>query len=84
MKPGSLKSYASLCGRVLARAHARTGDPAVLTGYMGKSSAFEDALADFSVAYASRTSATTRPCSKRSNPGAWRRGGTNNQGSPAG
>jgi hypothetical protein len=37
---------------VLARAHARTGDPAVLTGYMGKSTAFEDALADFSVAYA--------------------------------
>ena len=34
------------------RAHARTGDPAVLTGYMGKSSAFEDAIAEFSVAYA--------------------------------
>jgi uncharacterized protein (DUF2252 family) len=52
MKPINLKSYASLCGRVLARAHARSGDPAVLTGYMGKSTAFEDALANFSVAYA--------------------------------
>ena len=40
------------CGSVLARAHARTVDPVVLTGYMGKSTAFEDALADFSVAYA--------------------------------
>ena len=47
-----LKNYAGLCGSVLARAHARTVDPVVLTGYMGKSTAFEDALADFSVAYA--------------------------------
>jgi uncharacterized protein (DUF2252 family) len=52
MQPLHLKNYAGLCGRVLARAHARTGDPAVLTGYMGKSTAFEDALADFSGAYA--------------------------------
>ena len=39
---------------MLARAHARTCDPLVLTGYLGKSSAFEDALADFSVAYAAQ------------------------------
>jgi uncharacterized protein (DUF2252 family) len=52
MKPLNLKNYAGLCGRVLARAHARTGDPVVLNGYMSKSTAFEDALADFSVAYA--------------------------------
>ena len=51
MNPTNLKLYAGLCGRVLARAHARSGDPAVLTGYMGKSTAFEDAIADFSVAY---------------------------------
>jgi len=37
---------------VLARAHARSSDPAVLTGYMGKSTALEDALADFGVTYA--------------------------------
>jgi len=29
-----------------------SGDPAVLTGYLGKSTAFEDAIAEFSVAYA--------------------------------
>ena len=52
MKEANLKSYARLCGRALARAHSRSGDAAVLTGYMGKSTAFEDALADFSVAYA--------------------------------
>ena len=52
MKAENLKGYARLCGMVLARAHARSGDAAVLSGYMGKSDAFEDALADFSEAYA--------------------------------
>ena len=52
MKETNLKGYAGLCGMALARAHARSGDAAVLTGYMGKSTAFEDVLADFSVAYA--------------------------------
>ncbi len=52
MKEVNLKNYARLCGWALARAHARTGDAAVLTGYMGKSTAFEDAFADFSLAYA--------------------------------
>jgi uncharacterized protein (DUF2252 family) len=52
MKEANLKRYAQLCGRALARAHARSADAAVLTGYMGKSTAFEDALADFSVRYA--------------------------------
>ena len=52
MKVANLKGYARLCGMALARGHARSGDAAILTGYMGKSTAFEDALADFSVAYA--------------------------------
>ena len=52
MKPVNLINYATLCGRALARAHARSGDAAVLAGYLGKSTAFEDAVADFSVAYA--------------------------------
>jgi uncharacterized protein (DUF2252 family) len=52
MKEANLKGYARLCGWALARGHARSADPAVLTGYMGKSTAFEDAIADFSVAYA--------------------------------
>ena len=38
-----------------ARAHARTADPAVLAGYMGKNDAFDDALASFAMAYAVRT-----------------------------
>ncbi len=52
MKPFNLKAYAGLCGKVLARAHSRTADPAVLTGYMGTSTAFEDAIAAFGAAYA--------------------------------
>jgi uncharacterized protein (DUF2252 family) len=54
MKPVNLKDYAGLCGKVLARAHARSGDPVILTGYMGKSTAFEDALANFGVVYAAQ------------------------------
>jgi hypothetical protein len=51
MKPANLHQYAHLCGRTVARAHARSGDALVLSSYMGKSNAFEDALADFAVAY---------------------------------
>src|SRR5262245_3431606 len=51
----ALGSYARLCGRTLARAHARSADPAVLAGYMGKTDVMDDALASFALAYAERT-----------------------------
>jgi len=51
----ALASYARLCGRTLARAHARSADPAVLAGYMGKRGVLDDALASFAMAYAART-----------------------------
>ena len=54
MKPANLKGYAGLCGQALARAHARSGDAAVLAGYLGKSTAFEDTMADFGQAYAAQ------------------------------
>lgn len=50
----ALDDYASLCGRVLARAHARSADPAIICGYMGKSDAFDDAMASFAMLYAAR------------------------------
>ncbi|MGV4876664.1 DUF2252 domain-containing protein [Acetobacter indonesiensis] len=50
-----LADYARLCGRVLARAHARSGDVAAIAGYIGKGSAFADGIADFSTAYAAQT-----------------------------
>jgi uncharacterized protein (DUF2252 family) len=51
----ALSEYARLCGRTLARSHARSGDPAVIAGYMGRSEAFDDALASFAMAYAEQT-----------------------------
>ncbi len=51
----TLLEYASVCGWALARAHARTGDPVVLSGYMGKSDTFDQAIADFSVGYADQS-----------------------------
>ncbi len=44
--------FAQFCGHTLALSHARSGDPAVISGYLGKSDAFDKALAAFSVAYA--------------------------------
>jgi uncharacterized protein (DUF2252 family) len=55
IEENALVNYAHLCGRTLARAHARSADPATLAGYMGKSGAFDDALASFAMAYADRT-----------------------------
>src|SRR5262245_59025876 len=51
----ALASYARLCGRTLARAHARSADPAVLAGYMGNRDVLDSALASFAMAYAKRT-----------------------------
>ncbi len=47
----SLASYAELCGRTLARAHARSGDAAMLSGYCG-GAGFSRAVAGFAAAYA--------------------------------
>lgn len=51
----ALSDYAQLCGRTLARAHARSGDPAAIVGYMGSSEALDDAIASFGMAYADQT-----------------------------
>ncbi|MFN7986671.1 MAG: DUF2252 domain-containing protein [Thermoanaerobaculia bacterium] len=44
--------YAGWCGKALALAHARSGSPVVLSGYMGKSDTFDKAIASYSFAYA--------------------------------
>lgn len=44
--------FAEWCGWTLARAHARSGEPAVIAGYLGESDTFDQAIADFSAAYA--------------------------------
>ena len=44
--------YAELCGRTLARAHAKSGDAALISGYLGKSNTFDHATGEFAMAYA--------------------------------
>ena len=45
-------AYADWCGQALALSHARSGDAAMLSGYMGTSDTFDKAIASFSFAYA--------------------------------
>jgi uncharacterized protein (DUF2252 family) len=52
MSPRSFDVYARLCGWTLARAHARGGDRIAIAGYLGRSDAFDRAVADFAEAYA--------------------------------
>ncbi|MEU4081891.1 DUF2252 domain-containing protein [Streptomyces venezuelae] len=52
MTPTLLRDYARLCGRALARAHARSGDRIAIAGYLGGSDVFDRAVADFALAYA--------------------------------
>jgi hypothetical protein len=47
--------YAESCAWALSRAHARSGEPAKISGYLGKGDTFDEAVADFSIAYADET-----------------------------
>jgi uncharacterized protein (DUF2252 family) len=53
--PSVMLEYADLCGRVLARAHARCGEPGLISVYLGGSDKFDEAVAEFAVAYADQT-----------------------------
>jgi hypothetical protein len=55
LDPADLVPYARLCGWVLARAHARSGDGAAISGYLGSGDRFDRAVADFAEAYADQT-----------------------------
>jgi uncharacterized protein (DUF2252 family) len=44
--------YAELCGRTLAHAHAKSGDAALISGYLGNSDDFDQAIGEFALAYA--------------------------------
>jgi uncharacterized protein (DUF2252 family) len=47
--------FAEWCGWTLARAHARSGEPALIAGYLGESDMFDKAIAAFAVAYADQS-----------------------------
>jgi len=55
LRSTGLIAYADLCGGLLARGHARSGDPVGLSAYIGKSERFDSAIASFATAYADQT-----------------------------
>jgi uncharacterized protein (DUF2252 family) len=52
MVPAGMTVYARACGWTLARAHARSGDPVVISAYLGKSDKFDRSIIEFSERYA--------------------------------
>jgi uncharacterized protein (DUF2252 family) len=80
LDPADLVPYGRLCGWVLARAHARSGDAAAISGYLGAGDRFDRAVADFAEAYADQTEADHAAFVRARGsapPGAGRGGGTN-------
>ena len=57
LKAAELMEYAAVCGELLARGHARAGDPAMVAGYLGTSTRFDRAVGSFAEAYADQTEA---------------------------
>jgi uncharacterized protein (DUF2252 family) len=55
LKGEGLMQYAEICGELLARGHARSGDAVALDGYIGTSDRFVDAVAAFAMDYAEQT-----------------------------
>jgi len=50
-----LMAFGEVCGELLARGHARSGDPLVIAGYLGNGETFAEALAKFGLLYADQT-----------------------------
>jgi uncharacterized protein (DUF2252 family) len=57
LKGEGLTQYAEICGELLARGHARSGDAIALAGYIGNSDRFVSAIGEFAVDYADQTEA---------------------------
>jgi hypothetical protein len=55
MTPGVMALYAEICGRALAKAHARSGDRIAIASYLGGKDVFDRAIAEFSELYADQT-----------------------------
>jgi uncharacterized protein (DUF2252 family) len=51
-KPAFFEEYCGMCGWALALAHAKSGDPAILSGYCGSSDELDTSFAKFAFAYA--------------------------------
>ncbi len=57
---GMMRQYGRMCAHALARAHARTGDAAMIAGYMGTGQTFDDAIGEFAVEYAAQNNSDYR------------------------
>jgi hypothetical protein len=55
MAATGLAAYGEVCGELLARGHARSGDPLVIAGYVGSGKSFAEALSTFGALYADQT-----------------------------
>ena len=55
LEGGGLVQYARVCGELLSKGHARSGDPGALYGYLGSSDKFDRAMVKFGVAYADQS-----------------------------
>jgi uncharacterized protein (DUF2252 family) len=55
LKAVGLLEYAAVCGEMLARGHARSGDSSMVAGYLGSSPRFDDSVGAFAMAYADQT-----------------------------
>jgi uncharacterized protein (DUF2252 family) len=55
MSPSDWFEYIEICAWALARAHARTGDAALIAGYLGKTDSFDAAIVTFANDYADQT-----------------------------
>ena len=52
LPPAGLRTYGTICGWTLARAHARSGDRIAIAAYLGGSDVFDRAITEFAAAYA--------------------------------
>jgi uncharacterized protein (DUF2252 family) len=50
--PTRLRRYAVFCGQALARSHAKSGNAALISGYLGKTDVFDEAVSMFAIEYA--------------------------------
>jgi uncharacterized protein (DUF2252 family) len=62
---GGLEAFAQVCGELLARSHARAGDPIMIDGYVGSGTRFAESLAEFGAAYADQTERDWRELRKK-------------------
>jgi uncharacterized protein (DUF2252 family) len=55
LKGQGLVEYAEMCGELLSKGHARSGDPCAISGYLGNNDRFDQAMATFGIHYANQT-----------------------------